>query len=173
MSTTEERVVELDGTSTDQEWEDAPRISVESSPEEPAEEPIAAKEPRFRATKAEMEGREKAAFRMLQQGPTTINKMSTETKLSYPKTAALVQRLVAEGRVSVIGSDSGKTLYRIDPKSATPKPVRALPNVSLTKFLDHFHPGEELKVVGLHLSEDGPTVEVRVADEIVKLRVLG
>ena len=129
----------------------------------------AAEPRRHRATKVEMAGRERAAMKLLEKGPITINKLCTVTGLSYPKALKLIQRLKIEGRVQEIGTDGVRTLYRLEEQAAPAKPVTRRPTVSFQKFLDLFHPGQDMKVVGLELTESGATVVARIDDQVVKL----
>lgn len=148
---------------------------------------------RYRATNAEMQEREDAVFRALDDSrePLTIQALSAAVDLPYAKAAALVRRLTDSGRVTMLGREGRQILFtpsdraeakeennKEEPKSqngtqverataprAEQPSARTLPPVDVNAILEAVHLGEQVEVSGLRLHKDaGAVIDLTTPD---------
>lgn len=139
------------------------------------------KNKRVRATKEQMELRKRNAMKLLLHNPVTIQQLAEETGLEYQQAQALIQKLLDENVVQLVGRDTGhRNVYQLGklPGGKSTRTPRA-PAGERSTSRDGAKPsgkygsvlslrlGQELEVIGLRLTPDGPAVEVKADQDIL------
>lgn len=146
--------------------------------------------------------REEAIHKLLSSRsvPATLPEIAFVIGLSYPVAAAVLRRLVQEGKVNQVGRDGRRVLFMwnesygedeptpqdelnepdtgeradvIDLRTAAPA---ELPSVAINSVLRQIHLGKELEVIGFHLEagDPQPLIDLRSHDgEVVTVSLVG
>jgi hypothetical protein len=122
-----------------------------------------------RATRLEMERREKAILKMFKShDELDVYQICDALTISYPQTNTVLSGMLDEGKIERAGIRSRKVMYRL-PQSAAPAPTPALvptPAQQVAPVALPLHLGEMLEITEISMTKEGIRVQARDNDEI-------